>query len=279
MVKVFDYTDFRQFLQDFYTYRKAQNPTFSYEVFARKAGFKSKGFLHHILSGKRNLSKNAMFSLATAMQLDEKSFAFFQTMVTYNQAKNPAEKAFFFKKLMESSPKSAAKQLQEGSYEFYSQWYYNTIRELITLIRFKEDYAFLGSLLNPPISASQAKKAVSLLLQLGLVEKTRTGYIPTHKAITTGDEAQAMATRDFHGQNMLLATEAMDTADQAERDLSCLIVALPESGFEVLKTEIQAFRKRLMRMADSMNDPNRVYHINFQFFPTSKHMVNKEARP
>jgi uncharacterized protein (TIGR02147 family) len=71
----------------------------------------------------------------------------------------------------------------------------------------------------------------------------------------------------------------MDTADQAERDLSCLIVALPESGFEVLKTEIQAFRKRLMRMADSMNDPSRVYHINFQFFPTSKHMVNKAAQP
>ena len=279
MINIYEYTDYRQYLQDYYAERKAKNPTFSYEVFARKAGFKSKGFLHHILSGKRNLSKNAMFSIASAMQLDEKAFSFFQTMVTFNQAKNPAEKAFFFKKLMEGSPKSAAKQLQEDSYEFYSQWYYNTIRELITLIRFKEDYAFLGSLLNPPISASQAKKAVHLLLQLGLVEKTRTGYRPSHKAITTGDEAQALATRDFHGQNMELATQAMDTSDQADRDLSCLIVALPESGFEVLKTEIQAFRKRLMRMADAMTDPNRVYHINFQFFPTSKVMANKEARP
>jgi uncharacterized protein (TIGR02147 family) len=279
MVNIFEYTDYRQFLQEYYNDRKAQNPTFSYEVFARKAGFKSKGFLHHILTGKRNLSKNAMFAISTAMGLDEKAFSYFQQMVAYNQAKSPGEKTFFFKKLMEASPKSPAKLLQEGFFEFYSQWYYNTIRELITLVRFKEDYALLGNMLNPPISAAQAKKAVQLLLQLGLVEKTRTGYVATHQAITTGDEAVAMATRDFHGQNMELAKVAMDTADPEERDLSCLIVALPEAGFQSLKTEIQAFRKKLMRMADAMTGPNRIYHINFQFFPTSSSLAGKEGRP
>jgi uncharacterized protein (TIGR02147 family) len=278
MVNIYEFMDYRQYLQEYYNDRKAQNPAFSYEVFARKAGFKSKGFLHHILTGKRNLSKNAMFAISTAMGLDEKAFSFFQNMVAFSQAKSPGEKAFFFKKVMETSPKSPAKLLQEGFYEFYSQWYYNTIRELITLVRFKEDYSLLGSLLNPPISALQAKKAVQLLLQLGLVEKTRTGYKATHQAITTGDEAQAMATRDFHGQNMELAKTAMDTAEPEERDLTCLILALPEAGFETLKTEIQAFRKRLMRMADGMTGPNRIYHINFQFFPTSRNLDGKELR-
>ncbi|MDQ3001727.1 MAG: TIGR02147 family protein [Fibrobacterota bacterium] len=279
MVNIYEYMDYRLFLQEYYNDRKTQNSSFSYEVFARKAGFKSKGFLHHILTGKRKLSKNALFSIGTAMQLEEKAFSFFQNMVAFNQAKSPGEKAFFFKKLMETSPKSPAKMLQEGAYEFYSQWYYNTLRELITLIRFKEDYTLLGSLLTPPISAAQAKKGVQLLLQLGLVEKTRTGYKPMHQAITTGDEAQAMATRDFHKQNMDLAAIAMDTTEPEERDLSCLIVALPESGFETLKAEIQTFRKKLMHMADSMTGPNRIYHINFQFFPTSRALDEKDGRP
>lgn len=279
MLNIYDYMDYRQFLQEYYNDRKAQNPAFSYEVFARKAGFKSKGFLHHILTGKRNLSKNALFAIATAMQLDEKAFTFFQHMVAFNQAKAPGEKAFFFKKLMEASPKSPAKLLQEGFYEFYSHWYYNTLRELITLVRFKEDYAFLGSLLNPPVSAAQARKAVQLLLQLGLVEKTRTGYKATHQAITTGDEAAELAIRDFHQQNMDLAKIAMDTAEPEERDLSCLVVALPEAGFQSLKSEIQAFRKKLMRMADGMSGPTRTYHINFQFFPTSQDLAGKEPRP
>lgn len=279
MLNIYDFMDYRLFLTEFYNDRKAQNPAFSYEVFARKAGFKSKGFLHHILTGKRNLSKNALFAIATAMQLDEKAFSFFQHMVAFNQAKSPGEKAFFFKKLMEASPKSPAKLLQEGFYEFYSHWYYNTLRELITLVRFKEDYAFLGSLLNPPVSAAQAKKAVQLLLQLGLVEKTRTGYKATHQAITTGDEAAELAIRDFHQQNMDLAKIAMDTAEPEERDLSCLVVALPEAGFQTLKSEIQSFRKKLMRMADGMTGPNRTYHINFQFFPTSQNLAGKEPRP
>jgi uncharacterized protein (TIGR02147 family) len=78
---------------------------------------------------------------------------------------------------------------------------------------------------------------------------------------------------------MDLARIAMDTAEPEERDLSCLIVALPDSGFQTLKTEIQAFRKKLMRMADGMTAPNRIYHINFQFFPTSRNPPAKDGRP
>ena len=57
------------------------------------------------------------------------------------------------------------------------------------------------------------------------------------------------------------------------------VMALPEAGFQSLKTEIQAFRKKLMRMADGMTGPNRIYHINFQFFPTSNNLAGKEGRP
>jgi uncharacterized protein (TIGR02147 family) len=232
MAPIFEYLDYRKFLQDWYADRKARNPTFSYENFARKAGFRSKGYLHHILSGRRNLSKHAVFQIAHALGMDEKAFSYFQNLVGYSQARTSPEKSFFFRKMMESSPRNPARLLREDHYEFYSKWYYNTIRELLELIRFKEDYDALGAMLNPPISGAQARKAVRLLLRLGLVEKTRTGYRRVNQAVTTGDETLAMAVRDFHKQNLLLADRAVDAVPPGERDLSCLILSLPQAGFQ-----------------------------------------------
>jgi uncharacterized protein (TIGR02147 family) len=266
---IYEYMDYRKYLQDWYADRKARQPSFSYENFARKAGFKSKGYLHHILSGRRNLTKSAIFKIGEALGLDEKSLSYFQNLVGYGQGKTGSEKSFFFKKLMEGSPKSPARVLQEDHYEFYSKWYYNTVRELIGLIRFKEDYDMLGGLLNPPISGAEARKAVQLLLRLGLIEKTRTGYRQANQAVTTGNETLAMAVRDFHKQNLSLADRAVDAVTPEERDLSCLILSLPEAGFQEIKGEIQSFRKKLMKIADGMAAPSRVYHVNFQFYPTS----------
>jgi len=267
---IYDHTDYRQFIQEFYAERKAQNPRYSYAVFARHAGFKTKAAVHRIVSGKRNLSKDALFKMGQTMQLDGKAFAYFQHLVAYSHAKDVGEKAFFFHKLMESNPRSPAQRLREDGYEYFSKWWFSTLRELLPLIRFKGDYAMLGKLLRPAITGPQAKKAVSLLLRLNLVEKTRTGFRQTDRAITSGEDATALALRDFHRQNMDLAKEAIDTVPRPERHHSCLVVSISDSGLEILKKEIQACRQRLARLADEMEDPARVYHVNFQIFPTSE---------
>lgn len=274
---IYDHTDYRQYLQEFYAERKAQNPRYSYAVFARQAGFKTKAAMHRIVSGKRNLSKDALFKVAQAMQLDGKGFAYFQALVAYDHAKDPGEKSFFFQKLMEANPRSPAQRLREDGYEYFARWYFSTLRELLPLIRFKGDYGQLGSLLKPAITAAQARKAVELLLRLGLVEKTRTGFKQTSRAITSGGDATALALRDFHRQNMDLAKEAIDTVPRPERHHSSLVVSVSKEGLEVLKKEIQACRQRLARLADGMAAPDRIYHVNFQVFPTSESLPGPEA--
>lgn len=271
---IYDHTDYRQYLQEYYDERKAQNPRFSYAVFARQAGFKTKAAMHRIVSGKRNLSKDALFKVGQAMQLDGKAFAYFQQLIAYSHARDPEEKSFFFHKLMESNPRSPAQRLREDGYEYFSRWWFSTLRELLPLIRFKGDYAMLGKMLKPAITGPQAKKAVELLVRLGLIEKTRTGFKQTNRAITSGGDATAIALRDFHRQNMDLAKDAIDTVPRPDRHHSCLVVSVSREGLEVLKKEIQACRQRLARLADEMADPTRIYHVNFQVFPTTE-----ECRP
>jgi uncharacterized protein (TIGR02147 family) len=269
MNEIYEYLDYRIFLKDYYVEHKTRNPSFSYGAFARLAKFKSKGLLHDVLSGKKSLSKESAFRIAEAMKLDEKAISYFQLLVDYGQATTLKEKSFLFRKLGDTGPLSKVRQLREDGYEFYSQWYYHTLLEVLPLIRFRGDYEALGQMLNPPISAKQARKGMELLLQLGLIVETRTGFQLSDKLLSSGEDVQAMALRDFHLQNLEMAARAIDSVARPDRDLSCLVVALSKPGFIKVSKEIAAFRKRIMKLSTEDENPSRIYHLGFLAYPTS----------
>ena len=124
-------------------------------------------------------------------------------------------------------------------------------------------------MLEPPIGARQARKGVELLLSLGLLEQTRTGFHPTHKLITSGADVQALALRDFHIQNLELALRSIDAVPRADRDLSCVVMALSKEAFARAGAEVAAFRKRLLELSAQDGRPTRVYHFGFLAYPTT----------
>lgn len=269
MPNIYDYLDFRQYLRDHYAEQKAKNPHFSYESFTRLAGFKAKSLLHGILSGKRNVSKDGVMRIGAALKLSRKELSFFQVLVDFGQATDPTARSLHFDKLCEASPHSPARKLRQDSYEYYSQWYYPALRELACMVRFDKDFEKLGRSLKPPIPAEQAKRAVELLVGLGLLERTRTGYRQTSGSVTTGDEVRSLAVADYHRQNTELAKLAIDGTPAEERDITSLTMSISRATFEAIKAEVRACRRRVAQLANADTAPSRIFHLNFHFFPTS----------
>jgi uncharacterized protein (TIGR02147 family) len=276
MPNIYNYLDYRKFLDDFYKERKALSPSFSFNYIAQKAGFKSKSFFPHVIEGKRNLSKDSLFKLRTLLKLNDKALSYFSDLVAFDQAKSVGERTYFFKKLLEYKKRGTATVVVQRQYEYYSKWYYSTIRELITIIDFKENYELLGRMIKPPISCREVRAAVKLLLKLGFIEKTENGYRQTNRSITTGDEVRSLGIENFHLQNMVLAAESIDTVASNKRDISCVVAGLSPAGVETIKEEIQQFRKRLVEIIEHDEPARQVYHINFQFFPTSTEEISHQ---
>lgn len=270
MPLVYRYSDYRVFLRDFYKEKKSSSPSFSYQVIANKTGFKSKSFFPQVLQGKRNLSEESIFALKKILNLNEKEFSYFKTMIAFNQAQDHERKNHFYKKLLELNIHVDSKLIMETKHAFYSQWYHNTIRELISFFDFKEDYVILGKTVKPAISPSQAKDSVDLLLKLGLIAKTKNGYIQTDPDITTGDTVTSLAVETFHIQNLKLAAESIKSYSADERDVSCIVAGLSEEGVRIIKEELRFFRKRLIALMNQHKKADRVYHLNMQLFPTTE---------
>jgi uncharacterized protein (TIGR02147 family) len=78
----------------------------------------------------------------------------------------------------------------------------------------------------------------------------------------------------FQKKCLELASRSIEKHTRDIRDISTLTVGISSSGFDQIRQEIAAFRRRLVEIVKADNPSDRVYQINFQMFPVSK--VQKE---
>jgi len=269
-ITVFDFTDYRLFMKAYYEFQKRKNPAFSHRYFALRAKVNSSGFYKNVVDGKRSLGRSLIVRFAEAMELRKKEADYFENMVYFSEAKTVDEKRTYFERMM-SLRKLDAYLVQSSQFEFYSKWYYSAIRELIGLIRFKDDYAVLARLLDPPIRPDQAEKAIKVLEGLKFIAKDEKGiYRQVQNHITTGPEVESLNVANYQISCMDLAREAIDRHEPAHRDMSTLTLSLSRPAFEAMKEEIIAFRKKLLALEKQFPNADRVYQLNTHFFPLSR---------
>ena len=77
-IRIFEYTDYRKYLADFFLQKKAHTPAYSHRVFARQAGLSSPSHFLMIIKGERNLSMKTIEKFAEGMKLSKKERRYFE---------------------------------------------------------------------------------------------------------------------------------------------------------------------------------------------------------
>lgn len=275
MLKIFEYTDYRKYLKDYYDDCKNRNQSFSYNGLSIKAGLKSKGTLHDVLHGKRNLSKQSVVKLAMALGLRRNEADYFENLVFFNQATELKERNYFYERMEAVKPdgqeEKEVQQLRKDQYEFYSKWYHSAIRSLIDMYPFKDDYAWLARNVYPAILPHQAKKSVELLEKLGLIEKKEDEFYKlAQQSITTGGEVRNLAALNFHKEAMHLAENCLDQLSVDERHISGLTLGFSKETYQNICDEIKTFRSKIIQLVEKDNEADRAYQLNFHFFPITR---------
>jgi len=91
-VDIFDYIDYRRYLEDYYKARKEQDSYFSCRYIAQKVGFRSASFFSQIIKGRSNVSSAMVLRFAQFLKLNKKETDYFETLVQFCQAKTHEEK-------------------------------------------------------------------------------------------------------------------------------------------------------------------------------------------
>lgn len=266
---VFSYLDYRAFLRDTYNARKAEGRGFSFRAFSMRAGLASPNHLKRVIDGERGLSPAMAARYATALGLEGDEGSAFLDLVALGEATTDAERNAAFERLQASRGYRRAQRLELAHAAYHSTWYLPAIREMVAVEGFRADPAWIARRLLPPITTSEAAKAVDLLLELGLLRRTESGGLEAVDIVlTTGPETRGLHFRNYHRAGLDRAAAAMELVPAAQRDLSSLtFTADDETMFEV-KRRIQAFRRELIALL-SESRGTRVVQLGIQLFPLS----------
>ena len=271
MKAIFEYYDYRAFLRDYYAEKKTQNKYFSYRFFARKADIKSPVFFKEVAESKKDLSRSMIKKFCTALQLTEKEASYFKYLVLFDQAKTGEEKQVYYGALRTMENAKSERALNADQYDYFSTWYNVVIRELVTLFNFKDNFELLASTVQPPIKTREAKASVELLLKLGLIKQQPDGaYKQANTAITAQSGVATLAIRQFHKAISMLAVAAIEDVPKTERSISGITIGISPAMYDVINTEIAAFKDRIIKLVSRDEKGERVYQFNVQLFPMSK---------
>jgi uncharacterized protein (TIGR02147 family) len=263
---ILDYTNYRQFLSDFYNHRKSVQADFSLRLFAEQARFSSHGHLKYVIDGRRNLSKKTLIKLARALDLNGPQEDYFEKLVFFNQAETLEEKQHFYAKLLSYSK---FKKLEGSQMRLFENWYHTVIREMVALKSFRGNPEWIGNHLIPKVESREVEASLKMLLDHQLLVRTANGYKQTEKAITTDDEVRSIVVKKFHSHMLGLASQALNQLPASRRDISSVTFPIKESDFPKLKKHLQLMRKELRKFA-SEHAGDGIVQVNFQLFPLTK---------
>jgi uncharacterized protein (TIGR02147 family) len=270
MKPIFQYTNFRSFLKDYYEEKKALEG-YTYRDFSKSAGMNSSSWLLHLIKGTKNLSNGSILKVTKTLGLTGSDAEYFEVLVHFTQAKDNDTRDYFYRKMLACKKNLKIAQLSEDQYDYYNKWYHPVVRSLVSKVKFGDDYKLLGSRLIPQISHAEAKASVALLARLGLIKKDDSGnWVQAEPIISTGDEVTSLNVVNYHKQVSRLAEDAFDRSVREERDISALTLGISTEAFNRIKARIQSFRKEIMEIARGSDCPDRVFQMNLQFFPVSK---------
>jgi uncharacterized protein (TIGR02147 family) len=272
---VYDFLDYRQYLRAWYEAEKDRLPAFSYRYFARKAGFASPNFLKLVIEGSRNLSPDSVDRFLDTLRLPGDEANFFRDLVSWNQARNIAEKNLLFERVIASKRFQEWRKLDASRLEYLRHWYYPAIRELAAHPDFEADPRWIASRLWAPLSREEILRALGVLEELGLLVRDAGGRLSRgERTLTTGPRMQGdelrVTAKAFLREMMEQASESLDKVPPELRDVGAITVAIRPEIVPELKERIQRFRREMLERCDQEDGASEVFQLNLQFFPLTR---------
>jgi uncharacterized protein (TIGR02147 family) len=277
MPNIFEFTDYRLFIQAWHAASKMSRPKMTYRIIAETLGFNSPAHVLMVLKGKANLSEEHALRLATLMKLNKKETKYLIEIINYNQHRSVQDKKLYLKKMARLNT-TGTTLLKPDQYEYYQKWYYSVIHEILSFYPFKGDFKNLAKMVHPPISQREAAQAIALLERLEFIKKENDGrYTCEYPGISAYAEGHSLVLSSYADTMINQSRLALQNLPGDERSVSWAGISMSKATFEKAKEEAREFRKRIITMAQQDQSPDRAYHFNMQIFPVSQ-QYNQTSR-
>jgi uncharacterized protein (TIGR02147 family) len=274
MKPIVEYSDFRQYMLDYYEERKRRS-VFSWREFSKIAGFTSSSYMKVVCDGKSKLSRIGVERTGAAMGLVGFEMEYFRAMVEFGQAATEEKKKAAYENMLAIAKVHKVRVLEGDLFEFYDSWQNPVVRELAPLM----PGATPGEIAKkcyPEISAAEVQQSLNFLTKAGLLKKAGdSAFVQAETSITGTPDATRLALRGMHRQMSKLATPALDLPVE-QRNFSGVTMGVSRESYERIVKVLDECRRQIIAIAADDKNIDQVYRLNLQLFPLTKNVKECE---
>lgn len=268
MPSVLKYADYRTFLNDYYQTRK-QRGSWGLAVWGKQLGVRSPSTLFMIMKGVRHPGHNLVQNLCRYFKFDNRESEHFSNLVRLSKCTNDTQlSVMLLQQLAKNYSDGTFNRLSHERFLAISNWYYYSIRELVSLPRFRENVTWLSQKFNFDLSSKEIKGAIDHLLRLGLLVRNANKQLEaTDVHVDTSSEFADEGLKRFHEQSLQNAQIAVRKNSPEQRELQGVTLRFSRKDMERAKAMIRNFVREFGLAFDS-NNADAVYQLEMAFFPT-----------
>ena len=274
---LFDYDDFRKFMQDYFEEQKKMRSVFSHRFFAAKAGFSSSSYCLNVIRGRFNLTPKSIEKISKAMDFEPLQKEYFEALVQYNQAQQVDERDQAWEQILQIRRQIEFTHVTTREQAYFSKWYYPVVRELAVESDWNGDFRVLARSLTPQITTEEAREAVKNLLEWGLLKKDGERYERASQMLDAA-EIPPIALRKIRREYIQHAIGAVESMPKNERFAAFTTLAMSEKSYNYAVEVLEEARKKIIARAANDLDVERVYEMMLVAFPMSKKVGTEVER-
>lgn len=268
---VFGFLDHRDYLREWFDAKRKLVKTFSYRVFARKAGFASHAFLSEVIQGRRNLSEDSTQKCIHALGLAGEAATYFALLVRYGQENHLDRRRDLLSDLLRLQASRQVQRVAGSQSEYFAHWLHIALREVAVFGGFGRDWKAMAGFFKPAVTPEEVKTGIDLLLRLELLRATpEGGFEYSCPRLTPGDiDSKTLAT--LKRQMILLAIDQLGRPDSPDTHLSSVTVSISRDRlFRVREILDKARRDILAETATDDQPADQVLQVNLQLVPLTE---------
>ena len=270
MRPIVEYSDFRQYMLDYYEERKRRS-VFSWREFSKIAGFTSSSYMKVVCDGKSKLSRIGVERTGAAMGLVGFEMEYFRAMVQYGQAESAEAKKDAFRNMLAIAKVHKVRVLEGDLFAYYDSWRNPVVRELAPLMPGATP-GDMAKMCYIETSAQEVRESLDFLTRSGLLKKSDGDIFELAETSVTGTpDATRLAMRGMHRQMAELATPALELPKD-ERNFSGVTMGVSKETYGRIVDVLNECRKKIIAIAAEDKNIEQVYRLNLQLFPLTKNV-------
>ena len=275
---IYNYLDYRLYLQDYYQLQKKSNPNFSYAVWAQNTAIKSRSFLRLLVMGKRTLTEKMLPAILQSLKLNADEKHFFVLLVRFNQADSIEAREEVFSAI-KSCKKHQLSKIHD-TYHYLSSHWCPRVHVLLTLEDIDRTCEALAKMTR--LSVAEMEKILKTLEQLGIAEQNEDGQWQAQETVfQIPDDLNNLAIQSFHKNSLQMAQAAIES-NPNERQYLGIFMPLTAQEYQELNEELDRVTTQLLaRYSSSQGKNKKLYQLNTSLIPASTqliHSTDKQSR-